>query len=330
MNNNIILIYERNDFIMNKDAVKLLPAFKDYLWGGTKLKEKYNKHSDLEKVAESWELSTHKDGPSTVSGGEFDGMTLNEYIEKNKGCIGSSAEKFEYFPILIKFIDAHGNLSVQVHPNDDYALKAEGEYGKTEMWYVLEADKDASLYYGVSRKLSKDEFRERINNNTLLEVLNKVPVKKGDVFFIPSGTIHAIGKGIVICEIQQNSNTTYRVYDYGRLDKNGNPRELHIEKAIDVSNLSPSPVQKSPESGNNVVLASCNYFTVRKLTPESGMKITITDKCFHSLIITDGSCKLILNGKTLDLIKGDSIFIPAQNGEYELIGNADVILSFVE
>lgn len=316
---------------MNKEAVRLLPAFKDYLWGGTKLKEKYNKHSKLEKVAESWELSTHKDGPSIISGGEFDGLTLSEYIEKNEGCIGSAAEKFEYFPILIKFIDALGNLSVQVHPDDEYALRAEGEYGKTEMWYILEADEGASLYYGVTKELSKEEFRKRIENNTLLEVLNKVPVKKGDVFFINSGTIHAIGQGIVICEIQQNSNTTYRVYDYGRLDKNGKPRELHIDKAIEVSNLSPSPAQKAPEAGNDVILASCDYFTVRKLTPpHSGMSVKITDSCFHSLIVTDGSGTLELNGQTLDLNKGDSIFIPAQNGEYKLSGEADIILSYVK
>lgn len=314
---------------MNKNAVKLSPAFKDYLWGGTKLKEKYNKHSDLDKVAESWELSTHKDGPSTVADGEFAGMTFNEYIEKNKGCIGSNAEKFEYFPILIKFIDAHDNLSVQVHPDDEYALKTEGEYGKTEMWYVLEADEGASLYYGVTKKISREEFRSRIENNTLLEVLNKVPVKKGDVFFIKSGTIHAIGKGIVICEIQQNSNTTYRVYDYDRRDKNGNPRELHIEKAIAVSSLEPSQRSETSVSGNDCVLSQCKYFTVRRLNPSGGMEIDITNKCFHSLIVTDGSGALELNGIATKLNKGDSVFIPAQNGKYKLSGECDIILSYV-
>lgn len=314
---------------MNKAAIKLTPAFKDYLWGGTKLKEKYNKHSDLEKVAESWELSTHKDGASVVTDGEFKGLTLNEYIEKNKGCIGSNAEKFDYFPILIKFIDALDNLSVQVHPDDEYALKIEGEYGKTEMWYILEADEGASLYYGVTKEITRDEFKSRIENNTLLEVLNKVPVKKGDVFFIKSGTIHAIGKGIVICEIQQNSNTTYRVYDYDRRDKNGNPRELHIEKAIEVSSLSPSKTTEINSNGDDCVLSQCEYFTVRKINPSSGKKIEITDKCFHSIIVTDGSGTLTLNGKATKLNKGDSVFIPAQNAIYELSGECDIILSYV-
>lgn len=316
---------------MNKQPIKLSPAFKDYLWGGTKLKTSYNKKSDLDIVAESWELSTHKDGQSTVNGGEFDGLTLTEYIEKNgRECIGKNAMEFSYFPILIKFIDALGNLSIQVHPDDDYALRVEGEYGKTEMWYILECDDNAYLYYGVNREISREEFKERIKNNTLLEVLNKVPVHKGDVFFIPSGTIHAICSGIVICEIQQNSNTTYRVYDYDRRDKNGNPRELHIEKAIEVSRLTPSPAQKKPDtSSKDTVLASCDKFTVRKLTVDSPMKINIDTSCFHSLIVTDGNGTLKINGETYDLIKGDSYFIPAQDGEYVLDGDCCIILSYV-
>ena len=215
---------------INMKPIKLAPAFKDYLWGGTKLKTEFDKKSDLQKVAESWELSTHKDGQSIVANGEFKGLTLSEYIEKNgRECIGKNAMAFEFFPILIKFIDAADNLSVQVHPSDEYALSNEGEYGKTEMWYVLDCEKDAFLYYGLNREITKEEFAERIKENMLLEVLNKVKVNKGDVFFINSGTIHAIGKGIVICEIQQNSNTTYRVYDYDRRDKNGNTRELHVK-----------------------------------------------------------------------------------------------------
>ena len=315
---------------MDRQAVKLNPVFKDYLWGGTTLKERYNKRTTLEKVAESWELSTHKDGVSTIKGGQYNGLAFSEYIEINKGCLGASAEKFKYFPILIKFIDADGNLSVQVHPDDDYALKVEGEYGKTEMWYVVEADEGAYLYYGVIKGISKSEFKKRIQNNTLIEILNKVEVKKGDVFFIESGTIHAIGKGIVICEIQQNSNTTYRVYDYGRVDKNNKPRQLHIEKAIEVANLHPSPVLRPVKSQNDVVLASCDYFTVRKLTPYSGMSVQITDNCFHSLIITDGSGVLQLNDQALSLQKGDSVFIPAQNAKYMLSGKADIILTYIE
>lgn len=316
---------------MNKEPIKLTPAFKDYLWGGTKLKTEFNKKTDLPMVAESWELSTHKDGPSTVASGESNGMTLSEYIEKNgNSCLGTNAEKFTYFPILIKFIDALNNLSIQVHPSDEYALKNAGEYGKTEMWYILECDEGAYLYYGVNRTISRDEFRERINNNTLLEVLNKVPVHKGDVFFIKSGTIHAICSGIVICEIQQNSNLTYRVYDYDRRDKNGNPRELHIEKAIEVSELSPSPVNDAADrNSDDCILASCDKFTVRKVKVDKQKTIKTDTMCFRSVIITDGSGTLSMNGKTYDAVKGDSFFIPAQDGEFTLAGSMESLISYV-
>ena len=206
---------------------KLTPAFKDYLWGGEKLKTLYNKKCDMDIVAESWELSCHKDGKSTIIGGEFEGETLSDYIQNHgKGVLGKNASKFDYFPILIKFIDAKGDLSVQVHPDDEYALKNEGEYGKTEMWYILECEEGATLYYGFKRDVTRAEYENAIKNNTLTDILNKVPVNKGDVFFIEAGTVHAIGKGIVICEIQQNSNTTYRVYDYNRKDKDGFQGEI--------------------------------------------------------------------------------------------------------
>lgn len=313
--------------MMDKRAVKLVPAFKDYLWGGNKLKRDYNKKSDLDIVAESWELSTHKDGQSMVEG---TGITLGEYIEKQgEEVLGKNARAFEFFPILIKFIDAKGSLSVQVHPTDEYALKVEGEYGKTEMWYILDCDEGASLYYGLNREMTKEEFKKHIEDDTIFEILNKVEVKKGDVFFIEAGTIHAIGAGIVICEIQQNSNTTYRVYDYNRRDKDGNLRELHIERAIDVSNLYPAPPIKRLSDADDLLLAECKYFTVRALKVSGEKKVKITDDCFNSLIITEGEGTLVLNGEVLKLKKGDSIFIPAQCAEYKLTGEMDVILSYV-
>ena len=311
---------------MNNDPIKLAPAFKDYLWGGTKLKTCYNKKSDLDIVAESWELSTHKDGQSTVATGPYAGCTLSAYIEQcGRNILGKNALKFAYFPILIKLIDAKNPLSVQVHPDDAYALAHEGEYGKTEMWYVLDCDEGASLYYGFNRRLSREEYRERIETNTLLEVLNEVKVKKGDVFFIQAGTVHAIGAGIMICEIQQNSNTTYRVYDYGRRDADGNTRPLHIEQAIAVSTLAPAPAYTP--AGNT--LASCDYFTVEKHKFNGKKTLHITPDCFHSLIAVDGGCTLHLNGATLTVNKGDSIFIPAQDADYTLEGDAELILSYV-
>lgn len=308
--------------------VRLLPAFKDYLWGGTKLKERYNKKSDLDIVAESWELSCHKDGQSIVSGGEIDGKTLSEYIDAvGKQALGEKAEGFDYFPILIKFIDAKGSLSIQVHPDDEYALRVEGEYGKTEMWYILEADEDAYLYYGFNRDVTKEELRKRIEDNTILEVLNKVKTKKGDVFFIDSGTVHAIGGGNVICEIQQNSNTTYRVYDYDRRDKDGNPRELHIDKAIEVSKLTKAPeLEKTNSDG---ILAECKYFTVKKLTVAGEAVERVDNTSFRSVVVVDGQGKMTLGENELELKKGDSIFVPAQEAEIKFDGNLEIIISYI-
>lgn len=308
--------------------VKLLPAFKDYLWGGVKLKEEYGKKSELDIVAESWELSCHKDGESKIFGGEFDGKTLSEYILScGKEILGTNAEQFDFFPILIKFIDAKSSLSIQVHPDDEYARRVENEYGKTEMWYILEADDDAYIYYGFNRTISRDEYRERIKNNTLLEVLNKVPTKKGDVFFIEAGTVHAIGGGNVICEIQQNSNSTYRVYDYDRRDKFGNPRELHIDKAIDVSNLSPAPAPSN--ASQNGILASCKYFTAEKINVCGDCEVKIGEESFRSIIVTSGECEMIFKDEKTVLKKGNSIFVPAQNGVLAFSGNAEIIISRV-
>ncbi|MCR4719996.1 MAG: class I mannose-6-phosphate isomerase [Firmicutes bacterium] len=311
---------------MDLSPVKLIPACKDYIWGGTRLKTEFGLGKNLEKVAESWELSAHKDGESVVSGGQFNGLPFTEYIEKNSGCIGKNAEKFKFFPILIKLIDAADNLSVQVHPSDEYALKNEGEYGKTEMWYVADCEKDAFLYYGFSKEVTKDEFKRRIEDNTLLEILNKVKIKKGDVFFIESGTIHAIGKGSFICEVQQNSNKTYRVYDYDRRDKNGNPRELHIDKALDVTTLAPAKEYRT-DSPN--ILAKCKYFTAEKFDCNGTEYIELGNDCFRSVIVLSGNATLAVGDKELDIKKGDSIFIPAQNGKAKVDGICEAIIAYV-
>lgn len=312
---------------MDFSPVKLTPAIKDYLWGGRRLITDFGKETELDKAAESWELSTHPDGESVIASGAFAGVPLTEYIERNgKECIGSRAAAFDFFPILIKLIDAKDSLSIQVHPDDEYALRAEGEYGKTEMWYIVDCEPDSYLYYGLNREVSKEEFRERIENNTLLEILNKVPVHKGDVFFIPAGTIHAICSGILICEIQQNSNTTYRVYDYDRRGKDGKPRELHIEKAVEVSNLFPAPPQ---EKRSDNILASCKYFTAEKITCEGVCKVKTDSGCFRSLIILEGSGSFEMNGEIWEVRKGDSIFIPAQDGSFTLNGSLDAMLSYV-
>lgn len=319
-------------------AIKLNPAFKDYLWGGTKLRDEYGKKCDLDKVAESWELSCHKDGCSVVADGEYAGLTLPQYIEKaGKAVLGTDCEKFEYFPILIKLIDAKQNLSVQVHPDNDYAMRVEGEYGKTEMWYVVDCEPGAGLLYGFKHEISKEEFRRRIEDNTLLEVTNRVEVHPGDVFFIEAGTLHAIGEGILIAEIQQNSNITYRVYDYGRVGADGKPRQLHIEKAIDVTRLAPATrpcgrPQAKPEAfdgGSVLPLASCDYFTVKEMEVTSHAALMADEKSFHSLLLLDGSLTLSMGGEKLEMKKGASVFVPAGSGDYTLTGKGRLILTTV-
>lgn len=315
--------------------IKLTAPCKDYIWGGNRLREEYGKKLDSDKIAESWELSCHKDGQSVVCGGEFDGKTLSEYIEeKGKTVLGSNCERFEYFPILIKLIDAKDNLSVQVHPSNDYAMRVEGEYGKTEMWYIVDCNEGAELLYGFKHEISKEEFAERIRNNTLLEVTNNVPVHKGDVFFIESGTLHAIGKGILIAEIQQNSNTTYRIYDYGRVGKDGKPRELHIDKAVDVTELVPpkypTTAQGAPEKidgGVKTLLRSCEYFNVNKLEVDGEVKLSASEKSFNSLLVLDGEVEIACTDGKLTAKKGDSVFVDAGTGAYTVTGKGEVILT---
>lgn len=315
----------------------LKPAFKDYLWGGTRLRDDFGKDCDFDKVAESWELSCHKDGNSVIANGEFEGMTLAEYIEKQgRSVLGTACDRFENFPVLIKLIDAKDNLSVQVHPDNDYAMRVEGEYGKTEMWYVVDADEGATLLYGFTKDISKEEFKERIENNTLLEVTNAVPVKKGDVFFIRSGTLHAIGKGILIAEIQQNSNTTYRIYDYGRVGADGKPRELHVEKAMDVTELCPAtPYPETPWENkggySEKLLSSCEYFTVKSLDISDKAELTADEKSFVHILVLDGECVFSAeNYENITLKKGYSLFVPAAYGKFELTGKCEAVMTYIE
>lgn len=311
--------------------LKLIAPCKDYIWGGKRLKKEYGKLSDKDNIAESWELSCHKDGESVIENGEFKGMTLTQYIEQEgKSVLGICCERFECFPILIKLIDALDNLSVQVHPDNDYAMRVEGEYGKTEMWYIADAEPESELLYGFKKEISKEEFEDRIKNNTLLEVTNSVRVKKGDVFFIEAGTLHAIGKGILIAEIQQSSNLTYRIYDYGRVGTDGKPRELNIEKAIDVAKLTPAETKheftgKIEKYGSftKTPLACCEYFNVNKLEIEEKAELQATPNSFNSILVLEGAGEIC----GVSLKKGDSCFIPAGYGNYSFNGKAIIILT---
>lgn len=308
----------------------LKPPIKDYIWGGTKLREQFGKESNLERLAESWELSCHKDGKSVISGGEFDGMTLEDFLKKHPEAIRQSCKEYTDFPILIKLIDARDNLSVQVHPDNDYARKFEGDNGKTEMWYIVDCDEDSELIYGFKENISKEEFKTAIEKNTLLEKVNRVKVHKGDVFFIEPGTLHAIGKGILIAEIQQSSNVTYRVYDYGRVGADGKPRDLHIEKALDVTKLEPPSVKYGQPKKIELPdaecfeLCSCEYFRAARYDVFTRFSISCSDSFCHVLVI-DGEAEI----SGISLKKGSSVFVPAGTEAINIQGKCSIILTTI-
>lgn len=315
---------------------KMHPAYKDYLWGGDTLVKKYGKDSTYDITAESWELSAHPDGASSIVGGLFDGMAFDHFIRAygEKVC-GWKSKTFDRFPVLIKFIDARNALSVQIHPNDDYAFPVENEFGKNEMWYVMDAAPGSYLYCGLSKACTKEEIRERIDNTTLTEVLNKVEVKPGDVVFVPAGTIHAIGAGILICEIQQNSNCTYRMYDYGRRDKNGNLRELHVDKAMDVVNVEPympeltgfSDAVTTSEGSIEKVLSRCKYFQVTNYKIPEHEIIQVDESSFKSIIVLEGNCNIRCGEEICEAKPGDSFFISAGRKRVHIDGQCEIMVT---
>lgn len=285
-------------------------------------------------MAESWELSCHKDGESIIAEGEDKGLTLREYIERQgQQILGPKCQGLAEFPLLIKFIDARDSLSVQVHPDNEYAQRVEGEQGKTEMWYVLDAEPGAKLIYGFEKEISKEEFRNRIEEDTLLEVCRQVPVHKGDVFFIEAGTLHAIGAGILICEVQQSSNSTYRVYDYGRVGADGKSRPLHIGKALAVTRRKPLPLNTRPLAEIDLLkgcrvslLAKCDYFTTYHLEVDGEADFKAPGESFQSLTVLSGSLKLVCGGKDTELAKGETVFLPVGMEDYRLSGEGECLL----
>lgn len=317
--------------------IKLTPAFKDYLWGGTRIRDELDKKCDYDIIAESWELSAHADGVSKVASGRYQGMYFNDYLEAiGREALGWKCQHYDRFPILIKFIDAANPLSIQIHPDDEYALKNEGEYGKNEMWYIMDCDEGAYIYYGTKGELSKEEIRERIKNNTILEVLNKVYVKKGDVFYVKAGTIHAICGGILICEIQQSSNCTYRMYDYDRRDKFGNPRQLHINQAIDVVNMdmdinSDGSRQTETDAAGNekTMLVQCKYFECNKYIIKEEMQLAIDETSFRSIMVVEGAGTISDGRQSMEFKRGDSFFIPAFKNIINIAGQCEIIVTHI-
>lgn len=314
------------------EMFKLIPSVADYIWGGRRLIEEYGIKTDKDPAAEAWVLSCHSAGPSTVEDGEFKGQTLEQVWENHKEICGTNGNKFEFFPILIKFIDAKNNLSIQVHPDNDYAMRVEGEYGKTEAWYILDCDEGAELILGFNREVSVEEFKKAAQSEEMLNIVNKVKVKKGDLFFIESGTLHAICKGILLAEVQQNSNTTYRVYDYGRVGADGKPRALHIDKAADVTKLCPPTFTNASErevekqdGGTRTHLTECDLFKMYSVETDGEYVSEAGDESFVSLLCLDGSAEVVCGKKTLGMKKGESLFIPASSGEFKIIGKTHMI-----
>ena len=317
----------------------LSPVSKDYLWGGTKLKEEFSKTIEETPLAESWECSTHPDGINIVKDGIFAGKDLRTVLIEHPEFLGTHPKTKDELPILIKFIDAKEKLSVQVHPDDDYARKYEnGSLGKMELWYVVDAKPDAELIYGFHRDVDKEIVQNSLEKGTIEKYLQKIRVKKDDIFFIEPGTVHAIGEGILIAEIQESSNLTYRLYDYDRRDKNGKKRELHIDKALEVINYKGGVQPRQPmrflqyaPGCATEFLCRCQYFQVeRMLINNKDIKneffIETGSNSFQVLLCLEGEAALIDDlGDNLRFKKGDCIFIPADSVRLKLRGKAQII-----
>lgn len=317
----------------------LKPAGKDYLWGGTRLNEDFSKNIDLDPLAETWECSTHPDGLSVVASGIYAGNTLAAVLKAHPELLGTHNEAAGELPILIKFIDAKRDLSVQVHPTDEYARVHEnGQRGKTEMWYVVDATKDAQLVYGFRNTITKEQLRDSMADGTVEKYLQKVPVHKDDVFFIEAGTVHAIGAGALVAEIQESSNLTYRLFDYNRVDKNGKKRELHTAKALDVADLAggkeprqPVRVMRYKNGSASEFLCRCKYFQVERVLINTerirSLAEVQTDSASFQVLLCIGGCGLLTDEQNVNLrfFKGDCIFIPANSDKLYLHGCAQLL-----
>jgi len=313
--------------------MKLEAAYKDYIWGGTRLKEEFGKVTSVSPVAESWEISCHPDGESKIINGEYEGMNLWSVLSSNPEMIGSKCRDITQFPILIKLIDAKEKLSLQVHPDDEYAQRVESQQGKNEMWYIVDCEPGAQLILGFKQDHTTEELSLMIENDTLPDHIQYIDIKQGDCYCIPAGLLHAICEGVLIIELQQNSNLTYRVYDYGRVGADGQLRELHIKKALDVTNTALRP-EKSDygviKTANYVEekLADWDYFNAWKISLFGKIELNAKPESFQTLTCLNGSATLQYADESMSHGKGESICIPAGFGKYSMEGDAEFF--FVE
>ena len=310
------------------------PILKDRIWGGTKLKTYLNKPITTEITGESWEISTVENDVSIIANGFFKGKSLNELInEFPQQILGTKVYKQfgKQFPLLFKYLDAREDLSIQVHPNDELAVKRHNSFGKTEMWYVMQADDDARLIVGFKEKSSQKEYLKNLENKTLINILDTKNVKKGDVFFLATGTVHAIGAGIVIAEIQQTSDITYRIYDFDRVDANGNLRELHVDLALDAINYNVVDAQKDYSKVDNTAneLVNCPYFTTNFIPLDGTMKFDKNNDSFSVYMCVEGSFELIHKEEKYRYKTGETILIPAEMSDFEIKGKASVLEIYI-
>lgn len=310
------------------------PILKDRIWGGTKLKTYLNKPITSEITGESWEISTVENDVSVIANGFFKGKSLNEIIsEFSKEVLGTKVyEKFgKQFPLLFKYLDAREDLSIQVHPNDELAAKRHNSFGKTEMWYVMQADVDARLIVGFKEKSSPNEYLKSLENKTIIDILDTKNIKKGDVFFLETGTVHAIGAGTVIAEIQQTSDITYRLYDFDRVDTQGNTRELHVDLALDAINYNVVDAQKEysrvKNSSNEMV--NCPYFTTNFIPLDGKIEVEKDKESFTVYMCVEGNFELEYKEKNYTYKTGDTVLIPAEMAVFEISGKASLLEIYI-
>ncbi|MFL8939248.1 mannose-6-phosphate isomerase, class I [Rossellomorea oryzaecorticis] len=309
----------------------LQPVFQERIWGGTALKDQFNYDIPSDKTGECWAISGHPNGQSTVVNGEFAGKTIGELWNEHRELFGGHPSPV--FPLLTKILDANADLSVQVHPDDTYAKEHEnGELGKTECWYIIDCDEGAEMIFGHTAG-TKEEFVSKIENGEWDELLRRIPVKPGDFFYVPSGTIHALCKGTLVLETQQSSDTTYRVYDYDRRDAEGNTRELHIEKSIEVTtiphrNADVKPFVEKSDGVEVTKFVEAEYFSVYKWQVD-GYASFVQDQPFQLASVLDGEGTLKVQGESYSLKKGDHFILPADVETFEVEGKMDLIVSHV-
>lgn len=312
-----------------KEIIFMEPIYKDYIWGGNRLKEKLNKNTPYDRTAESWEISANSNGDCKILNKEYNQKTLSELFNDNEikeKIFGTKCLNMKEFPILIKFIDAKNNLSIQVHPDDEYAQSIGLPNGKNEMWYIMDCEADSQIVGGLNRKLNNEELVDVLNNNTIKDYLNYINVKKGDSIYISAGTLHAILENNFICEIQQNSDTTYRVYDWDRIGKDGKPRELHKKQATETIKTGITPKVKSTDNSEKYQkIVENDYFEVYKINCIDIFEDCSDEESFYTMNVVSGKGFIETEKQKLEIKIGDSFIIPATLGKYKISGKVEIL-----